>query len=110
MKDRYAKLRLGLMRKPIPVVRVIPVGVVPWPTRAMEWISTLPSGHEITSDILIAEVGMPNPEVDGPNKNNSVGSIFSVAAKKGLILNTGNRVKSLRPANRGAKIAVWERV
>ena len=109
MKDRYAKIRLGLMRNPLPVTRVIPVGAVPWQVRAMEWINTLPRGREITSDTLLAEVGLPNPEVDGPNKNNSVGAIFSRAAKKGLIVKSGSMVKSLRPANRGAKIAIWVR-
>lgn len=79
----------------------------PWRDHAMAVLEELAAtGKTFTADDLVARVGLPDDEV-GMNRNNAVGAIFSAAAKSGLIVPTGNYIKSRRRTNHSAVLAVW---
>jgi len=77
----------------------------PWTGRAERAIRELAElGTPFTADDLIRKVGLPS---SGPNNNNAVGSVFSSAAKRGLIERTGHYRQSRRALAHGRMIAVW---
>jgi hypothetical protein len=84
------------------------LSVTEWQDRVKAWTWRLNAGHLFTSEDVTEEFGLPTGEV-GTNKNNAVGAIMNAIAKKGVIRNTGDYVKSSRPSSHSAVIAVWER-
>lgn len=62
-------------------------------------------GVKFTSDDVIDMVGLPNQS--GPNKNNGVGGLISGAAKRGIIVFTGEHTKSRRRLSHARDIRVW---
>jgi hypothetical protein len=79
-----------------------------WQDNVKLWAWRLNAGDLFTSEDVTEEFGLPTGEVK-TNKNNAVGAIMNAIAKKGIIRNTGNYVKSSRPSSHSAVIAVWER-
>lgn len=83
-------------------------GLSEWQDKVKLWTWQRSAGTRFTSEDIIEEFGLPTGEVR-TNKNNAVGAIMNAIAKKGVIRNTGDYVKSSRPSSHGAVIAVWER-
>jgi hypothetical protein len=79
-----------------------------WQDAVKLWAWRMNAGHLFTSEDVTEKFGLPTGEVK-TNKNNAVGAIMNAIAKKGVIRNTGNYVKSSRPSSHSAVIAVWER-
>lgn len=79
----------------------------PWREHALAVLEELAAtGKTFTADDLVARVGLPDDTI-AMNRNNAVGAIFSAAAKSGMILPTGNYIKSRRRSNHSAVLAVW---
>ena len=78
-----------------------------WTDAAMRWFTRLEAGAWVTADDLIEAIGLPNESV--ANRNNSVGAVFSGAAKAGLIEPTNQVVKSSRRESHARRIVVWRR-
>lgn len=83
-------------------------GLNEWQDKVKAWTWARNAGARFTSEDIIEEFGLPTGQV-GTNKNNAVGAIMNAIAKKGVIRNTGDYVKSSRPSSHSAVIAVWER-
>jgi len=79
-----------------------------WQTQAHSWLYALPGKRRFTSEDLVDAVGLPTG-AEASGKNNAVGAVMNAAAKKGVIRNTHDYVKTKRPASHGRIIAVWER-
>lgn len=61
------------------------------------------AGKKFSSDDVW--VGLPNPK--DPNQAAAMGSIFSTAARNGIITHVGYR-KTARPSAKGRDIKVWK--
>lgn len=76
-----------------------------WRRRAEATIADLArAGEPFTADDVIRLVGLPS---FGPNRNNSVGAIFTACAKRGWIVKTGHYRKARRAASHARMLAVW---
>lgn len=62
------------------------------------------TGDPFTADDVIRVVGLPDT---GTNRNNVVGAVFSAAAKRGWIRNTGTYRKTKRAISHGRVVVVW---
>lgn len=128
---KYSKLRNNLSKNPIPVTRTVPdisesslreglelkadgqqralEAAKPWKDRAFNWIESSKRGRMFTADDLIRALGLPHPDETGPNRNNAVGSVFSIASRKGWIRRYGTSYPSQRKSSHGRDISVWVR-
>ena len=80
-----------------------------WHDRAMEVITELiEDGQEITSEDVTNRIGLPSGGT-GMNDNNAVGSVFSNAARKGIIEWTGRLVQSSREERHASDLRVWRK-
>lgn len=100
-----AQLEIGFARKERGQ-RKAAVAASPWHNAALHYIASLSRGARLTADNLIEALGLPN--ASATNRNNSVGAVFSAAAKSGLIQRDGWR-NSTRPESHARVIAVWVR-
>lgn len=80
-----------------------PIDMLTWQAKAKAHVVLLPVGTAFTADDLTEAVGMPQE----PNK---VGAIFGAWQAAGLIVRSPIMVPSTRPASKGAKVSIWERV
>lgn len=79
-----------------------------WQKAAEDWLWDLPAGHRFTSEELVDVIGLPVGR-EAAGKNNAVGALMNGIAKKGVIRNTQQYVKTSRPASHSRVVAVWER-
>ena len=79
-----------------------------WHGRAIAWVKAQPSGTSLTSEDMIAVIGLPSGEI-GQHKNNAVGAAMGAISKTGFIEHLGY-VKSKRKASHGAVLSLWRRV
>jgi hypothetical protein len=76
-----------------------------WREDASAWLDAQPSGREVTSDDLVAEVGyLPD---EGPNRVNAVGAFFSAQARKGNLVFAGRMRRSKRIGRHVGTQRVW---
>lgn len=80
---------------------------VPWPDRAMAWMAAQPPGFLLTSEDVIAAIGLPRGAV-GKDSNNAVGATMRAAATTGVIARI-SYVPAMRPNSHGAVIGLWRR-
>jgi hypothetical protein len=73
-----------------------------WTQRALAYVVSLKSGREVTADDLVESLG-------NPANGKALGMLFKQAAKKGLLIDTGNTVEATSPKARGRRIRVWKR-
>lgn len=76
-----------------------------WRVRALEALDQLAdSSRPFIADDLVAIVGLPDK---GLNKNNAVGAVIQGAARRGVIVHTGNYRRSARLSGHARVVAEW---
>jgi hypothetical protein len=82
-------------------------GAVTWSERCVAEIERrVREGSPFTADDVVLMVGLPDG-VPGSNKNNAVGAIMRVMAKRKVITRTGRVVQSKRKASRARLLSEW---
>lgn len=75
-----------------------------WRTQADETIMQLArSGNAFTSEDVTARIGLPSV---GTNKNNAVGAVIAVWARRGLIHDVG-WTRTSNPQGHSRKLTIW---
>jgi CTP:molybdopterin cytidylyltransferase MocA len=78
----------------------------PWQARASVALDRLvATGEWFTADDLVRLVGVPDAD-HGQNRSNAVGSFFSHAARRGVIVRVGFR-PSVRVMGHARTVSVW---
>lgn len=79
----------------------------PWAAQAKREIVRLASQRvPFTSEDVTRSVGLPRGTVSS-NANNAVGALIAAASRRGLIVRTGQRVRSKRASSHAAELTEW---
>lgn len=76
-----------------------------WGKAAAEWIRQQPRGRHITSEDVTAAVGFPR--ANESNRNNAVGALMRLMARRGHLRSIGYTTATNPQAN-GRALRVWE--
>lgn len=62
---------------------------------------------DFTSEDVVAMVGLPRIDT-GKDRNNAVGAVMSGAARRGVIVRTGQMRRAHRSTSHAALLTVWQ--
>jgi len=83
-------------------------GIEGWKDAFRDWVEALPPGAAVTSEDILAAVGLPTGEV-GMNANNAVGAMVNGLARRGILRKSATRVRSRRRSSHAAELVLWVR-
>lgn len=75
-----------------------------WIDSVMEIILSIPISQSFTTDYLWEQVE------SAPNEPRAMGAVMTRARRKGLVISTGNYIKSRRPECHARPVMIWRRI
>lgn len=109
MNGDQGDLFAGLEEKRVGMALALqPDRIADWKSNFRAYVTNSRPGERMTSEDVIAVVGLPTGEVS-KDANNAVGAMMNGLAKRGILRKTSLRVPSRRKSSHGAELIVWER-